>query len=186
MTTQDKATSRAESGEAVEVLLDGFRLVKESALDRLRMDDEIVSIVDYHANKARALLASRPVESAKTVPMDSSIIDALTDLSTLDERAHKTGKYSIAVEYAASLARRILDHLRTVTEGKIDFIKLESEVKALRVCGNCEHGKSTSLDDTRCYQNTPYLPTGRHCAGCPDWKRAAIVANPRAALQGGK
>ena len=60
MTTQDKATSRAESGEAVEVLLDGFRLVKESALDRLRMDDEIVSIVDYHANKARALLASRP------------------------------------------------------------------------------------------------------------------------------
>ena len=71
MTTQDKATSRAESGEAVEVLLDGFRLVKESALDRLRMDDEIVSIVDYHANKARALLASHPVESAKTVPMES-------------------------------------------------------------------------------------------------------------------
>jgi hypothetical protein len=62
----------------------------------------------------------------------------------------------------------------------------EAEAKALRVCGNCEHGKSTSLDDTRCYQNTPYLPTGRHCAGCPDWKRAAIVANPRAALQGGK
>jgi hypothetical protein len=34
------------------------------------MDDEIVSIVDYHANKARALLASRPAESAKTVPME--------------------------------------------------------------------------------------------------------------------
>ena len=32
MTTQDKATSRAESGEAVEVLLDGFRLVEVKRL----------------------------------------------------------------------------------------------------------------------------------------------------------
>jgi hypothetical protein len=89
MTTQDKATSRAESGEAVEVLLDGFRLVKESALDRLRMDDEIVSIVDYHANKARALLASRPVESAKTVPMEKLRKKAAKMKPKLDAEAKK-------------------------------------------------------------------------------------------------
>jgi hypothetical protein len=41
-------------------------------------------------------------------PSEEEIRDALIDLSTLDERAHKTGKYSRAVEYAASVARRCL------------------------------------------------------------------------------
>jgi hypothetical protein len=50
--------------------------------------------------------------------------------------------------------------------------------KALRVCGNCEHGKRTSLDDTRCYKSAPYLPTGRHCAACADWEQAIVLPNP--------
>ena len=105
MTTQDKATSRAESGEAVEVLLDGFRLVKESALDRLRMDDEIVSIVDYHANKARALLASRPVESAKTVPME------------MLQELYFAWMHALANESATDVCLRIIArHGYTVTE----------------------------------------------------------------------
>jgi hypothetical protein len=72
--------------------------------------------------------------------------------------------------------------------GKMEWLESDRqewivEAKALKVCGNCEYGKSTSLDDTRCYKATPYTPTGRHCAGCSDWRMAPIIANPRVALQ---
>jgi len=48
-----------------------------------------------------------------------------------------------------------------------------------KVCGNCLHGKGTSLDDTRCYLNTPYKPTGRHCKGCDKWEPCIIKENPK-------
>jgi len=53
--------------------------------------------------------------------------------------------------------------------------------RALRVCGNCLHGRGTSLDDTRCYKATPYLPTGRHCEACADWEPCGTCANPKSA-----
>jgi len=48
-----------------------------------------------------------------------------------------------------------------------------------KVCGNCIHGKSTCLDDTRCYVDTPYLPTGRHCRACRQWEPCGTSDNPR-------
>lgn len=43
---------RRECEKRNDILLDGMRLIKESALDRLRMDDEIISLVDYHVKRA--------------------------------------------------------------------------------------------------------------------------------------
>ena len=48
-----------------------------------------------------------------------------------------------------------------------------------KVCGNCTHGLSTSLDDIRCYKATPYLPTGLHCLACEDWEPCGTYYNPR-------
>ena len=46
-----------------------------------------------------------------------------------------------------------------------------------KVCGNCKHGKRTSLDDTRCYKATPYLPTYRYADACADFEACETIYN---------
>jgi hypothetical protein len=64
-----------------------------------------------------------------------SLIDALTDLSGLVERAHKTGKDSIAVEYAASVARRCLAAL------------LSSPSSVSHTCATCGENRGRCFAD---------------------------------------
>jgi len=68
----------------------------------------------------------------------------------------------------------------------VECFRAEARAEALKeipkVCGNCLHGKPTSLDDMRCYQDTPYTPTGLHCKACKKWEPCGVKENPRAAI----
>jgi hypothetical protein len=48
-----------------------------------------------------------------------------------------------------------------------------------RVCGNCRFGKSTSLEDTICFYESPYIQTGRWCEACDNWEGCVVVDNPK-------
>jgi len=50
-------------------------------------------------------------ESFPQAEASDSIRDAFADLAGLAERAHQSGKYALAVEYASSVARRALDYI---------------------------------------------------------------------------
>lgn len=58
----------------------------------------------------------------------------------------------------------------------------EREAEGPKVCGNCLHGRSTSLDDIRCYKSCPYIATGLHCKACEDWEPCGTSDNPRALI----
>lgn len=58
----------------------------------------------------------------------------------------------------------------------------EREEEGPRVCGNCLYGRSTSLDDIRCYKSCPYIATGLHCKACEDWEPCGTSDNPRALI----
>jgi hypothetical protein len=113
---------------------------------------------------------------------NSRVIKALAALDELaaQDAELSSGELMALDQQWADMHKAELDVLEARAE------KAESEAKALRVCGNCAYGKSTSLDDTRCYKATPYTPTGRHCAGCVDWSKAPIITNPRVALSQGE